>query len=117
MYAVYFFYGASQVFRYEGNETYFIATILLVILAAVWTFADSKLRGSRLNPALRVLYIITFPISTFIYLAATRGIKGAGWWVLNFIGLYFALAVGFYAAFYGLYYSGHWDLMDPVFFQ
>ncbi len=89
----------------------------MVILVACWTFMDSKNRGSRLNPALRVLYIITVPISTFVYLAATRSIKGVGWWTLNLIALYVVLAIGFYGAFYGLYYSDHWELMDPIFFH
>lgn len=117
IYAIFFFYGASQVFKYEGNETYYLFSLLFVILISVWTFADIKKRDARTNLLLKVLYIITVPISTFVYLASSRGFRGVGWWILNFVAMYFVLAIGFYVAFYGLYYSGQWDLMDPVFFQ
>ncbi len=105
IYAVFFFYGASQVIKYEGNATYYLFSLLFVILVSFCTclrHQETQFANQRI-------------IKGAVY--STRKLKGAGWCILNLIAIYFVLAVGFYLAFYGLYYSGQWDLIDPVLFQ
>ena len=110
-------HGASHVFSYEDHFILVIYSLGVVVFASVWAYHDSKQRNVSFAFAFRILYLITCPLSTIVYLIWTRGLTGIAWSIANFVGVSILFNLGFYAAYYILYFSGFWSLYDPIFLE
>lgn len=116
MYAVSAGWGASQIVDFDNGTIYTVCSLFLAFAATSWAVADARNREVRFAGILRVLYFLFWPFASFIYLTATRRFRGAGWWLLNVVGIYGVMAVAFYAFYYLLFSIGRQDLIDPIFY-
>ena len=95
-------WGVTQCFT-QNAGVYYLFALFMASMAAMWVVFDARHRGKPLVSAVQFLIFIFWPIAAPIYLIATRGIRGFGWSILNFIGLVVALCIGFYATMLAAY--------------
>lgn len=107
--------SAFSVFHYADPTIDYACAIAIAILATIWAINDARLRGKTFHPILRMLHLLLFPLSLVIYLVCTRGIRGLGMAVLHAIALTVIANVAFYCVFYAVYFSGYWNLFDPIY--
>jgi len=117
LYGIAAVYGASQILWYNNLTADYLVGIFMALLLTHWAITDSRDRDSPMVPIVRLIYFVTCPLSTLIYLIATRGFRGIGWALLNAVGFYLSISVGYYSMYYLLYFTGAWHLMDPIFFE
>ncbi len=120
IYCVYFLVaaeGASQVFSFDNRSIYVIFSIGFAIFASIWALHDSRVRNINFYYPLRMLYLFTCPLSALVYLIYTRGWWGLGLAFLNFIAIVVVSNIAFFGTYYLIYFSGFWDLYDPIFFE
>lgn len=110
-------YGGLQVVAYSNMTLYLLYAISVIVVLTAWAITDSRSRNRRLLPIVKLLYVVFCPLSTGIYLIATRGWRGLAWAIFNAGCLYSVLLAAFYAVYYALYFSRAWQFMDPVFFE
>ncbi len=87
--------GAMQCFSLNG-AWYWIVSLLMASTAAMWVAFDARHRGAPLINIVQLMVMGLWPIAVPIYLIATRGVRGLGWTILNFVGLVIASCFGFY---------------------
>lgn len=117
VYVLFAFLSASSVFVYDGDTSHYASTIVFAILATMWAINDSRMRGGMFPPILRMLYLFFCPASLVMYLAATRGFRGIGLILLHCVGVIVVMSLAFYGMFYAVYFTGHWELMDPIYLE
>ena len=89
-------WGVVQCFTQNAGVYYFFA-LFMGSMAAMWVVFDARLREKPLVSIVQFLVFISWPIAVPIYLISTRGFRGFGWSVLNFVCLVLTLCVGFYS--------------------
>lgn len=117
LYALIAFAAAFSVFYYDSVTAYYACSILFAILATTWAINDSRLRDRTFHPVLRMLHLLFCPISLVIYLVCTRGFRGLGMAALHSVAMIAVANVAFYGVFYAIYFTGYWDLYDPIYFD
>lgn len=117
LYVLIAFAAAFSVFYYENATAYYACSIVFAILATSWAVNDSRLRGGTFYPVLRMLHLLFCPISLVIYLVCTRGFRGLGMAAMHFVAMIAVANVAFYGVFYAIYFTGFWDLYDPIYFN
>lgn len=117
IYLLVFAEGASHVFSFDNRAVQLLFSIGFVIFTTIWTIHDQSKRGGNFYYVLRIVYLLTCPISTVIYLIYSRGWWGLIWAVANFIAIVLVSQVAYYATYYLIYFSGFWDLYDPIHFE
>lgn len=91
------FYGGLQFAFPENGRLDLLSTLLFALAAYCWARYDSLARSSPMLPILQMLYFLTWPIGSLIYLIFRSGWKGAGIWLLNVICLCFTNVAAAYA--------------------
>ena len=99
-------WGVCQVISGQYALPFMLASLLYSSTATLWAATDSKLRARPLLPIVQLLFFLTWPIATCMYLIATRGWRGIGLWLLHAVGLMFTTCLTFYPTFLTLYYFG-----------
>lgn len=117
LYALLAFAAAFSVFHYDNATAYYTCSIVFAILATTWAINDSRLRDLTFHPVLRMLHLLFCPISLVIYLICTRGIRGLGMAALHSVAMIVVANVAFYSVFYAIYFTGYWNLYDPIYFD
>ncbi|SMP78266.1 hypothetical protein SAMN06265222_12521 [Neorhodopirellula lusitana] len=117
LYALLAFAAAFSVFHYDNVTAYYVSSIVFAILATSWAINDSRLRERTFHPVLRMLHLLFCPISLVIYLICTRGFRGLGLAALHSVAMIAVANAAFYFVFYAIYFTGYWDLFDPIYFD
>jgi hypothetical protein len=81
----------------------YLGTFLMACTSAEWCLIDSSRRGKPMTWSVQFLVFVFWSIAVPIYLIATRGWRGAGWLVLNSIGMYVTMIVAYYLTFHLLW--------------
>jgi len=81
----------------------YLGVFLMACTAAEWCLIDSSRRGRPMTWSVQFLVFFFWSIAVPIYLIATRGWRGAGWLVLNSIGMYVTMIVAYYMTFHLLW--------------
>lgn len=98
LYAAVAVFGIAEVFAAEYGFVNVFLSLVIALLATNWLAIDCRRREIRLVPIVRLLYFISWPVASLIYLVSTRGVTGFGWWALNFVGLIGTLMIVFIPA-------------------
>lgn len=117
MYSLCGIFGISQVVAYSNLTVHNVLSLLLAGVATCWANADVTTRGIRFHVILRVIYFLTWPLASLVYLIATRKFFGVGWWLLNAAAMYGTTAVLYYTSYFILFTIGRGDLVDPELFD
>ena len=106
--------GASHVFSFENRRIFTIYAISFSLFASIWAVQDAKSKNIPFYYLLRLLYLFTCPLSTLVCLIYTPGWRGLGWAIVNLILIVSVSNSAYFAAYYLVYFSGNWELYDPV---
>jgi len=107
-------WGVLQCVAADSTVTYYLASLIVAFLATNWAVVDSRTRASGFVAILQCVYFFTWPIASLVYLVATRGIRGIGWWLIHAVGLLVTVCLTFYPTFYLLYWFGWIDPNDFI---
>jgi hypothetical protein len=86
-------WGVAQITSRENALIYCLTSVMFGCAATLWAVTDSRIRGRPLLPIVRILFFFTWPLATLLYLVATRGWRGIGWWALNAFSLLATLCI------------------------
>jgi hypothetical protein len=96
MYATAAFWGSAQVLS-PNNSLLVLATICAFSTAATFWFAiDRRILAKPHLQILLHLFFFSWPIATLIHLMTSRGLRGAGHWLMHSAGLLIAMCLAFY---------------------
>jgi len=66
--------------QYSWIET--LISLAMAFTATNWAVADARRRDRNLHPVVRLIFFLTWPLASLVYLVATRKLRGFGWWLL-----------------------------------
>ncbi|MCU0710461.1 MAG: hypothetical protein MUC43_00275 [Pirellula sp.] len=115
LYLVSVFSFASNVFYYENTSIYFASSVIFAVVGTVWAINDARIRHQAFHPILRMLHLLLCPASLILYLIITRGLRGIAIAAVHTAGIAACSYGAFIAVYYAVYYTGFWNLFDPVF--
>ncbi|MCM2372195.1 hypothetical protein [Aporhodopirellula aestuarii] len=117
LYATVAFASAFGVFHYDSATAYCVHSIVFAIVGTTWAINDARIRAVTFHPVLRMLHLLFCPISLVLYLVVTRGFRGLGIAALHGIAMIVVANIAFYSVFCAIYFTGYWDLYDPIYFE
>lgn len=103
LYAIAAFWGAAQMLVPTHEAVSLLTSLLFASVATHAAILDSRLFRVSFVHILRVIFFFTWPLAALVYLIATRGWRGLGWWLVHAIGVCATTCVAFCAAYYFLY--------------
>jgi hypothetical protein len=103
-------WGVVQIVSANNGAVYLIFVLLFATSATYAAIEDGRLRQVQWLRIVQFLFLITWPFASLIYLMATRGWRGLGWWCLHAVGLIVATCLTYYPTFVILYAMG---MLDP----
>ncbi|WP_372718686.1 hypothetical protein [Novipirellula sp.] len=94
--------GAMQAVTQTNGLLGLLCALGFATSATMWFWIDSHLRSRPRPWSLQFVFFLTWPLASLIYLLASRGIRGLGYWILHAISLsltvVFATALGMLVA-------------------
>ncbi len=112
LYGLAAFWGLIQVILPSSGSAYVLTAIAVASAATAWAANDAKIHERGVPSIVWLLFFLTWPLATLMYLIWTRGIPGVGYWVVNVVGLVIVMMLLFYPTFYLLYSFDMIDLND-----
>jgi hypothetical protein len=104
--ALYFlaaFLGMSGVTSATNSAVSFLLSMLLAYTSTMWAVWDSDARDTRFLEVAQLMFFVTWPVATLVYLVYSRGWWGLGWWCLHAVGLWLSMVLSYTATYQLLY--------------
>lgn len=98
LYGLAAFWGIAQIASPNNVFLYYLSALLFAGTATTWASIDFRIRGRRFPGIVPLIYFITWPAATLVYLCCTRGFRGLGYWLLHAFGLFAFLMLTFAAS-------------------
>ena len=114
MYGLAALHGVTQVFWGEGAAIEFVISLLMALAATNWAIYDRRTQGGGFHGVLRVVYFVTWPLASLVYLIATRKFRGLGWWAVNVVALIATMGITLWLTVFFLEVVGREELIDPT---
>jgi hypothetical protein len=106
MYVVSAAWGVLQIIFPANGTLYWVAGLMIALLATLWAAYDAKARNRPILPVLQMLYFLAWPIGATVYLVSRSGLKGILLACLHGLGMTALMVATFYITFYALRYAG-----------
>jgi hypothetical protein len=95
LYVAQFALGSMSCFTLNGG-VYWICSLMMASMAAMWVVYDAQHRGKPLLSIVQLIVMGLWPIAVPIYLITTRGMSGLVWAIVNLVGLMVAAFAGYH---------------------
>ncbi|WP_442510826.1 hypothetical protein SH528x_002472 [Novipirellula sp. SH528] len=87
LYVMAVFWGAMQMLTSNNGLLGMLCAMGFATSATMWFWIDCHMRSRPLPWSLQFVFFLTWPLASLIYLMASRGMRGFGYWLLHAVGL------------------------------